>query len=60
MSIEGSLTKELDWQNFKIFEFSRTNGHIQPILEQNIIGWREFMFVQMKGPANFQGEIITK
>ena len=35
-------------------------GQFQPNLTQSILGWREWKFVQMKGPALFQGEIITK
>ena len=35
-------------------------GQFQPNLAQSILGWRRFKFVQMKGPALFQGEIITK
>ena len=35
-------------------------GHFQPNLAQSILGWREFKFVQMKGPALFQGEMIKK
>ena len=35
-------------------------GHFQPNLAQSILGWRGIKFVQMKGPALFQGEIITK
>ena len=35
-------------------------GQFQPNLAQSILGWRGFKFVQMKGPALFQGEIITK
>ena len=35
-------------------------GQFQPNLAQRILGWRGFKFVQMKGPALFQGEIITK
>ena len=48
----------------KLFTFSSSSpeplGQFQPNLAQNILGWREFKFVQMKGPALFQGEIITK
>ena len=35
-------------------------GQFQPNLAQIIFGWRGFKFVQMKGHALFQGEIITK
>ena len=35
-------------------------GQFQPNLAQSILGWRGFKFVQMKGPALFQGEIIKK
>ena len=34
-------------------------GHFQPNLAQIIFGWREFTFVEMKGPAFYQGEKIT-
>ena len=47
----------------KLFTFSSSPeplGQFQPNLAQNILGWRGFKFVQMKGPALFQGEIITK
>ena len=32
----------------------------QPNLTQSILGWKEFKFVQMKGPTVFQVEIIIK
>ena len=32
----------------------------QPNLAQSILGWRRFKFVQMKGHALFQGEILMK
>ena len=35
-------------------------GQVQPNLAQIILELREFKFVQMKGPAIYQGEIITK
>ena len=48
----------------KLFTFSSSSqeplGQFQPNLAQSILGWREFKFVQMKGPALFQGEIITQ
>ena len=49
----------------KLFTFSSSSpeplGQFQPNLAQSIrLGWRRFNFVQMKGPALFQGEIITK
>ena len=48
----------------KLFTFSSSSpeplGQFQPNLAQNILGWRGFKFVQMKGHAIFQGEIITK
>ena len=48
----------------KLFTFSSSSpeplGQFQPNLAQSILGWRGFKFVQMKGPALFQGEIITK
>ena len=48
----------------KLFTFSSSSpeplGQFQPNLAQSILGWRGFKFVQMKGTALFQGEIITK
>ena len=48
----------------KLFLFSTSSqeplGQFQPNLAQSILGWRGFNFVQMKGPALFQGEIIMK
>ena len=48
----------------KLFLFSTSSqeplGQFQPNLAQSILGLREFNIVQMKGPALFQGEIITK
>ena len=48
----------------KLFTFSSSSpeplGQFQPNLAQSILGWRGFKFVQMKGRALFQGEIITK
>ena len=35
-------------------------SQFRPNLAQSILGWREFKFVQIKGPALFQEEIITK
>ena len=35
-------------------------SRFRPNLAQSILGWRGFKFDQMKGPALFQGEIITK
>ena len=44
----------------KLFKFSSSSpeplGLFQPNLAQSILGWRGFKFVQMKGPALFQGE----
>ena len=46
------------------FSFSSSSqeplGQFQPNLTQSILGWLEFNFVQMKGHALFQGEIIRK
>ena len=43
----------------KLFTFSFSSpeplGQFQPNLAQSILGWRGFKFVQMKGPALFQG-----
>ena len=48
----------------KLFTFSSSSpeplGQFQPNLAQSILRWGGFKFVQMKGPALFQGEIITK
>ena len=48
----------------KLFTFLSSSpeplGQFQPNLAQSILGWRGLKFVQMKGPAFFQGEIITK
>ena len=48
----------------KLFTFSSSSpeplGQFQPNLAQSILGWMGFKFVQMKGRALFQGEIITK
>ena len=48
----------------KLFTFSSSSpeplGQLQPNLAQIILGWRGFKFIQMKGSALFQGEIITK
>ena len=48
----------------KLFTFSSSSpgplGQFQPNLAQSILGWREFKYVQMKGPTVFQREIITK
>ena len=35
-------------------------NQFQPNLAQSILGWQGLKFVQMKGPALFQGEINTK
>ena len=40
--------------------FPEPLGQFQLNLAQNILGWRKFKFVQMKGPTLFQKEIITK
>ena len=48
------------WRCFKKIFFQWTTGPISTKTWQCILGWREFKFVQMKGPALFQGEIITK
>ena len=48
----------------KLFTFSSSSpkplGKFQPNLVQSILGWRGLKFIQMKGHAFFQGEIITK
>ena len=47
-----------------LFTFSSSSpeplGQFQPNMAQSILEWREFKFVQLKGPALFQGEIIMK
>ena len=48
-----------------IYEIKKSSSpeplsQFQPISAQSIIGWRGFKFVQIKGPAFFQGEIIKK
>jgi hypothetical protein len=49
---------KMGWGHLKIF-FSRTTGPILPDLAQIIIGGRGFLFVQIKGIALLQGEIIV-
>ena len=47
----------------KLFTFSSSPeplGQCQPNLARGILGHRGFKFVQMKGHALFEGEIITK
>ena len=48
----------------KLFRFSTSSqeplGQFQPNLALSILGLRGFKFVQMKGPAFFQGEMIKK
>ena len=46
----------------KILKFSSPEplSQFQPYLSQSILGWREFKFVQVKGPTLLQGEIISK
>ena len=53
------------WDNYELAKmywqiFPRTSVQISTKLSTKHIGWREFKFIQMKGQANFQGEIITK
>ena len=48
---------------YNLFTFSSSPeplGQFQPNLANCILGWRGYKFVQMKDPAFFQGEIITK
>jgi hypothetical protein len=49
----------MGWGHIKIF-FSRTTGPIQTDLAQIILGGRGFKFIQTKGIALLQGEIIIK
>ena len=48
----------------KLFTLSSSSPEplvqFQPNFAQSILGSRGFKFVQMKGPALFQGEIITQ
>ena len=48
----------------KLFKLSSSSqeplGQFQWNLTQIILWWRGFKFLQMKGPALFQGEMITK
>ena len=39
--------------------YSEQLGQFQPNLAHSILGWMGFKFVQVKGPALFQGEIIA-
>ena len=52
------------WRCRKHFTFSSFSQEplvqFQSNLAQSLLGWREFKYVQMKTPASFQGEIITK
>ena len=47
----------------KLFTFNSFSpeplGQFQPNLVQSIFGYMEFKYVQIKGPALYQGEIIT-
>ena len=63
-SVRPSVRPSVCLSVCKLFTFSSSSseplGQFQPNLAQSILGWRGFKFVQMKGPALFQGEIITK
>ena len=48
------------WRNLKNLLFKNQIGQFQPNLAQSILMWRGFKFVQMKGHALFQEEIIIK
>ena len=48
---------KIHWQNLKIF-LSRIMDQFQPNLEQSILRWRGFNYIQLKGPTLFQGEIM--
>ena len=50
---------KIHWQILKIF-FSRTTEPISTKLGINHLWVKSLKFVQMKGPALFQGEIISK
>ena len=49
---------KLYWRKKK--SWSEELGQFQAILTQNILGWWEFKFIQMKGHVLFQGEIFVK
>ena len=51
---------KIQWRNLKTWSSPEPLGQFQPKLAQSILGWRGFKFLQMKGPALFQGKIITK
>jgi hypothetical protein len=48
----------MEWGHLKIF--SRTTGPILTDLSQSVFGGKGLKFVQMKGDAILQGEIMTK
>ena len=50
---------KIHWRNLNK-SASQEPLQFQSNLAQSILGWRGFKFHQMKGPALFQGEIITK
>jgi hypothetical protein len=50
---------KMGWGYLKIY-FSRTTGPILTDLAHFILRWRGFKFVQMKGIALLEGEIIAK
>ena len=64
LSVHPSVRPSVCLSVCKLFTFSSSSpeplGQFQPNLAQSILGWRGFKFVQMKGRALFQGEIITK
>ena len=64
LSFSDHLLSVLGLSVCKLFPFSASSpeplGQLQPNLAQSILTWRGFNFVQMKGPALFQGEIIIK
>ena len=51
---------KLYWNDLKIFCPPEPLGQFLPIMGQSILGWSGFMFIQMKGHAFLQGEIIAK
>ena len=62
MFFQGEMiTKKtkIHWQNLKKIS-EEPKDQFQPNLAQSILKCREFKFVQIKGQAIFQGEIITK
>ena len=60
VSFSDHLSSVLCQENFRLSSSPEPVCQFQPNLAQNILGGRGFKFFQMKGPALFQQEIITK